>query len=374
VANEPTVHVRASSIERAWKSTGGNEVWLLVKGSHLAFEDFVAAVDHVNQPSLEHSSVLGTFPTTSPLGHVVMASGVVDPEPLRAWLEMFAQELERRGVSATVAAAPEAKVPSWGSPSGGGPVPTVFVAWSIDLDATTQDPARNGNWHVRGDVTSEIASFASGWARKAGSRILLRQNVYTPELHDTDVAAPLASCVQQTGMSGVVTIDAGHERGRQVSLNPGGEGTFQVIDDETWEHRVPGLREALLALPAHTDHAYVRTGLRYALGLLSLGRVYPLPGIRESHVRYNKHLLGDYVPDAHGLQVLTDSHLRKARDLSRWNITDLGHGRHLVEAPDLEPWYSHPVPDEGVLEQARHDFGEMLLSEQVIADNPAPWR
>jgi hypothetical protein len=70
---------------------------------------------------------------------------------------------------------------------------------------------------------------------------------------------------------------------------------------------------------------------------------------------------------------LRDAHLERARDLSAWTITSLGHGRHLVEAPDLEPWYAGRTPEPDVLEQAREDFGPMLLTEQVIEEHPTPW-
>lgn len=51
----------------------------------------------------------------------------------------------------------------------------------------------------------------------------------------------------------------------------------------------------------------------------------------------------------------------------------VGHGRHLVEAPVLEPWYRQPLPDPDTVARARHDFGDMILTQEVIDANPAPW-
>jgi len=59
--------------------------------------------------------------------------------------------------------------------------------------------------------------------------------------------------------------------------------------------------------------------------------------------------------------------------LRRWTITDFGHGRHLVEAPDLESWYRQPLPDPDTVARARHDFGDMILTQEVIDASPAPW-
>ena len=100
----------------------------------------------------------------------------------------------------------------------------------------------------------------------------------------------------------------------------------------------------------------------------------PLPGIKESDVRYNKHLLDRYLPDAHGVQVVRTAHLDRAHDLSGWQITVLGHGRHLVRARDLAPWYADVLPDADTLALARADFAGALLTRQIIADTPSPWR
>jgi hypothetical protein len=97
---------------------------------------------------------------------------------------------------------------------------------------------------------------------------------------------------------------------------------------------------------------------------LSTGRPL-LPYVQEYHVRYNRHLNGQYIPDAHGLQVLTDAHLARVDDLSGWIIEPLGAGKHLVQAKDLEPWYATIDPDPDTLAKARTDFGGMLLTPRL---------
>ncbi len=101
---------------------------------------------------------------------------------------------------------------------------------------------------------------------------------------------------------------------------------------------------------------------------------HELPDLLARNIRYNRHLLSHYTPDAHGIQILTNQHLERAHDLSTWTTTEIGPDRYLVEAPDLAPWYSEFLPDGAVVDQARRDFGNMLLTKDVIADNPPPWR
>lgn len=94
--------------------------------------------------------------------------------------------------------------------------------------------------------------------------------------------------------------------------------------------------------------------------------------MEEYHIRYNKHLNAQYIPDAHGLPLLTDAHLGHANDLSDWIIEPLGEAKHLVQAKDLEPWYATIDPDPATLAKARADFGGILLTPEIIADNPPP--
>lgn len=99
----------------------------------------------------------------------------------------------------------------------------------------------------------------------------------------------------------------------------------------------------LIALAPHATLGLIRTSAPYTLGLTEIASAYPLAGeVKEHEVRSHRHLLADHVPDAHGIQVLTERHLARAHDLSAWDITDLGAGRHLVAAADLAPGTTRP--------------------------------
>lgn len=70
----------------------------------------------------------------------------------------------------------------------------------------------------------------------------------------------------------------------------------------------------------------------------------------------------DYLHDAHGIQIITTSHLEKTNDLTNWHTTKLGPNHYLVQAKDLEPWLRDPsdIPPEA-LHTARTDFGQAIL-------------
>lgn len=94
-------------------------------------------------------------------------------------------------------------------------------------------------------------------------------------------------------------------------------------------------------------------------------------------------LWSTYLPDAYAVQVVTDEHLAKAHDLSAWHVETVAPGRHLVRAKDLQPWFNldanlgpydpetrsmRQFPADDVLDQARHDFGDMILSYETYRE------
>jgi hypothetical protein len=96
-----------------------------------------------------------------------------------------------------------------------------------------------------------------------------------------------------------------------------------------------------------------------------------LPGEGPVHgwaYSWHPEIWHQYTLDPCGIQILTNEHLEKARDLSDWSVTRLDATHHFVEARDLEPWYGSldtkaPAPP-GVLDQARRDFGAMILTSE----------
>jgi hypothetical protein len=187
--------------------------------------------------------------------------------------------------------------------------------------------------------------------------MVLRQNIYSLAVQLGDASPQLAQSVTETGMAGLDFIIDKDESATHTALAFGGEGVFQLVGGpDDWRQRIDRLTEALVALPADTNQAYIRASHRNVLSHNRIHVLLPLAHIEEYHVRYNKHLLVRYLPDAHGVQVVRTAHLDNAHDLSGWQITDLGHGRHLVRAQDLAPWYADVLPHSETLARARADF------------------
>ncbi len=129
-----------------------------------------------------------------------------------------------------------------------------------------------------------------------------------------------------------------------------------------WQARLDQLRPIMVAQAQHLDVAFIRHHQHELPVPAYLASHYRLPYFDGTSYNLARHAWYCHTPDAHGIQILTDSHLEQASDLTRWHIQSLGNDRHLVQAPDLQPWYSAATPDPDVLDRARQDFGEIILS------------
>jgi hypothetical protein len=251
------------------------------------------------------------------------------------------------------------------------------MAWAEDLDAVTTDQDRTAHWHVPTDATQAIVDHAASWTEAGGEELIIDWGGFPLAMStETDVASMMRSSLVQNHHTASIRYQSDPKRGRIATLSPGGDAVMQEIGAQVpWQQRLDAVRGAITNLPIQfLDLAFIRPAPRYVRTWTAIDVRHHLPDLHERNIRYNRHLLSRYTPDAHGIQILTDQHLTRARDLSTWNIQGLGHGRYLVEADDTTPWYSTPLPDQDVVDQARHDFGDMILTKEVIAANPPPWR
>ncbi len=381
------VQIRSSAIERAWRAEGEGFTWLLLAkprhkdGADTAFERFQAAVTSSNDHAAERgddNEVFAEGPAPTAAGFAVLLSRASEQAALRRFVEDLAVALEANGLTGSLTAAGDATAPTWAR---GGPVLAAFLAFIPDLDSMARETQTTIGWHVPADRTDRITQLAVTWAGPMKSRSIVRVGQHSVELTGapttTEVATLLARGVAATGMAGVELVDEPSRLVQQANLAPGGDMVLQTApgagNERPWRDVVGLLRDALTALPADLNQGFVRPTVRQALSVQMLDATVKLPGIREHHVRYNKHLLDRFIPDVHGIQVLRDEHLATLSDTRGWNITELTTGRYLVEAEDLEPWYADGVPDPSVLDAARAQFASVLLTPTIINSHPTPW-
>lgn len=255
----------------------------------------------------------------------------------------------------------------------GDPVVTAFVAYTTGDLTTVPSDDRGPLWFVDDKITRYIADRAVAWAYTRGChQYLMREDPeWWVEPIGLDHALAIAQGIERYTLCKLVCSQQQPARHRQAYLQPQGKAVYQATDPTLdWRGHLEIVRETLTWTAPHSDLAF----LRHELGGRPNWSTHhqPWPHVNDADVRYNRPLLASFVPDANGIQMLTDAHLERAQDLSDWRIKSLAGGRHLVEATDLAPWYARPHPDPDVLAKARAEFGDMILTRELIQAN-SPW-
>ena len=375
---EAGVEVVWGAVSRAWRKADYTELWVQFRprGAKDVLEAVEAAVQVADQV-IEDAGWGEDVHTTggasdSDAGPVVLLRRAGHEPGLRSWLAAFAHHLESLGKSGKVTAAPEAYFPDWFDT---GHLPrqlTAFVSYRTNDLTRLEEQERRAGWHVPAALTEKVADAGAAWGRFPGADVYLRRNIHTIRTMNPNVGRPLSDGIIESAMAGVTYMRSEPRRVTSMQLYAQGQACYEVMDDTaSWQDRLNQVTVAMVAFPEDTDLAFVQYSNAYTTSWSALQTSRPpLPYVKEHQIRYNRHLNSRYTPDAHGLQILTDTHLGHANDLSDWVIEHLGGGRHLVRAKDLEPWYANIDPDPETLVKARADFGKMILTPQTVEDNP----
>ncbi len=356
----------------------GGEFWIHFRTDDCTMDDLGDVLEQVNGPYGEVGTY-GEGPWKTPTGHVLVVHPA-DSDNFDQWISRMVAGLEDLGVTGKLEGTKPVYVEEWPAED---PTPAAYLAWAPDLKAVTADLNRGSHWHVPPDATEMILEHTAAWIKAGGDQAIVYMGVFPIAVSpEADIAELMNSALIHNYRTASTRYQSDQQRGRSAFLKPGGAAVMQEIGASVpWQQRLQAVQEALTTSPTeHLDLAFIRPAPKHAHSWQQIDirqkrdPRQKLPDLHESDIRYNRHLLSRYTPDAHGIQILTDQHLALARDLSSWKIRDLSHGRYLVEAEDLTSWYSTPLPDQETLDQARHDFGEMILTKETIAANPPPWK
>jgi len=368
------VEVDIRSLGKAMRD--GSDFWIHFRTVNCSRHDLGQALNTANDPD----GTFGEGPWDTPTGYAIRVRPG-DLDNFDRWQTQLVASLDYLGATGRLEGVePAGFRGNWPTDD---PTPAAFLSWHEDLDAATADENRTSHWHVPLDATTQILEHAAAWTATGGDQAIVYLGPFPLAVSpESDVLSMMHSSLVSNGNTASIRFHSIQKRGRMATLRPGGAATMQEIGASVpWQQRVGAVHEALTTGPTQNlDLAFIRSAPSYARAWTQIDirqkrdPRQKLPDLHERNVRYNRHLLSSYTPDAHGIQILTDQHLSRARDLSSWNIQEIGDSRYLVKAEDLTPWYSTPLPDQDVVDQARQDFGSMILTKEVIAANPPPWK
>lgn len=361
------------ALSRPWDETLVDQlddegVWLLIEGDQpTARRSLGAAVETVGD---ERAEVVEYVHTPAGLAAFVKAYTVDDDAPA-VFFDALETALQKAPGSFTVRQTERIGFPAWVADVQ--PTAAVFSAWR--LPRPIEFPARPA-WMPTTEATDAMLTALRRWIDSGdGTEVMAMRGADTRVPPDHVEAMDLIADDVHRRISGLCfRYSTEHRTGRYVAVYPGGHSVIRSEGDgRPWPDLADPCRTFLIDTAHHVDTAFVLDGRRFSLW----NQVHTLrrpPALASVDVTLGWHLLDRYVLDVFGMQVLTSRHLDRTSDLTSWVTTDLGDDRHLVEARDLEPWFSEPKPDEAILTTARRDFGAALLTSDVVAADPAPWQ
>lgn len=317
----------------------------------------------------------------TPAGWSGVLTGIDDLDDAEEWLTAFVAGFS--AFEGRVLGGPRSRMWRERDPS---PALTVHLhLTTTDLTVVPSDD-RGQLWGVDPGTTRYVADQLLVWTHlPRGVEHLVRDGDWYVETRGLEHALAMSEAVERYVSIYVRSALTKPLRCREAAMHPGGQVVAQAQDPTLdWREQLRVVRDLLTLSPPRSDYGYIRHGIG---GVVTGDGGRSWPHVDEAVIRYNQPLLSSFVPDAFGLQLLTASHLERARDLSSWDVTSLANGRYLVAAKDPEPWFrpvdgrdergycvADPLPDSSdVVREARADFGDMILTYDLLeAHNPWP--
>lgn len=278
--------------------------------------------------------------TATVAGFSVEFRMIQDFEDAVAWLTVFARVLGDEGMTGTVRPTIVTRLPQWFSRLAE-PRVTVFAAY----DQPFVEPA-------------------ASWVADFGGDLYVDCGGLNQPAAGAEVAPFLYRALRHGSLADAKALDPGAQRAATVGFSRNGQAAFQLYDSSTTlAAQADRLRDLVVGGAGRTRLAFVAITSQTPYGDWESRADAPpaLPTIGAQQLRSNPELWERFVPDVHGMQLLTREHLALATDLSRWTVTEAAADRYLVEAPDLAEWFQIGGPDAAVLARARADFGRMIV-------------
>ncbi len=258
-----------------------------------------------------------------------------------AWLEQFATAL---GEGTSIQRRPRKRIPSHNEPR---TTLTLGMAFAADL---TQVPGaeRGQTWAVEEDLTRDLVEHAAGWLDVPGAKHYYRHGLWSTPTVGVPPVVSLTQAVPDPYTSTTLTVlRTKPVRHRVVNFEREGRVSCQDVDPALGPRdQLALLMECVAWRPDALDYAFIAFDHGGSENVWWGDYThYHLPnGLTEPYLRGHRPVLASRVPDAFGIQVLTDAHLEHAHDLTDWTIEEIAPGRHLVTARDLDPWLVAPGP------------------------------
>jgi len=308
--------------------------------------------------NVQAPGVWGERPAAGVGGASVRLKSPQSPDALNSWLAAFTAVLGAEGRSGLVRATRTVRLPGFVT-GFTEPWITVFAAYDLAI----ADPATPPTAVSETLDALDLCRRAVAWTAQAGGEAYLSSGGMNQLVATDEAAAYLLTALHARSAASFTCVDAQAGRASHLHVDADGLVVYQFHDSSaTPAERITRLRDAMTVDVERTRLAFAALSPVRAYGWDA--RLKGLPPLLEQPdgvLARNTPAWSEFVPDAHGVQLLTGRHLSRIPDLTGWTVRALTPDRSLVEAPDLAAWLAPGGPSEAELAQARAAFGAALL-------------
>ena len=208
-------------------------------------------------------------------------------------------------------------------------------------------------WNVSAQVTERLLAARVGWVVSAEHPSEVTGAGPTVPVDPSSVRQVLEENMPYARQNLTVHSLISESEYRSFTMALWGQASLVEVDLNHPLDCLPGYISAMTELAPDLDVACVAT----------TNPIMPTwVNVRggSSWLLHDRDEWSERVADAQGIQLLTSAHLKAARSLSSWTVTEVARGRWLVQWPDLKEWYRDGHPPPQLHSQAIADFGSMI--------------
>lgn len=252
--------------------------------------------------------------------------------------------------------------------------PTAFMGFRLESYGSWGD--RFAGWRVSAETTRTLCDRLQTEALVVGPRSWASLAGPQLAIPTTDVADFLSTTSMLVRDQKSVYVEATNEQAfLNYSLAGYGQCVTQTVGAQaSWRERLAVQTGRLVSSADLIDVGMIKNAWELASSWDDVDvRDQHSPVCDPLQYRLSRHLWDEYVIDAAGVNLLTSRHVERAHDLREWDVKRVSEDRYLVSATDLEDWFRGITASAEVIASARSDFGDMILTADVMRSRPGPY-
>jgi hypothetical protein len=388
------VKISERGLVKAWRDLGEESLWVQFRPSPChdtdevarAFRQAVRAADDAEEARCRPGDAprIGGGPVSvTPAGPVVFVDFCDSRTALTTWIDDVAAALSQQGFAGRIGPIHSQPSPVDNAALRNLHAVTAALSLPIDADEVRRDSVRYvaslPHWYVDAATTHAVVQAVMSWCMVEEGNVFLRHELMQFRVAASQTMALVRSALMTSPRVSVTCARAENDFHR-VSFNRMGHVTLQRLrPGSTWQDDLDSMIPVVVALASQLEVAFLKRA--HVPNSHWAGSINCYPGIpfggqgihRGQPLDFIRHLEAVCLPDAYGLQVLTERHLQRAEDLRSWHVSEVAAGRYLVAASDLRPWFAEREPPAHVLDRARESFGSLIVDEEQVQASRAPW-